>query len=173
VYSFSAFGQYQKQLSNSGEVVYLKNGFNQLVDSVSYLDTIPWPVLADGEGYSLELIEPDLDNALWSSWKVSEKIHGSPFNPNVMKDFDVLVYPNPFLNEVYIEFGDINLIQESFVLEVFNQYGSRLKVIPVESYDSKIRVSMNSLPSGIYFFRLIPDKKLIFKPHLLKAVKLN
>lgn len=173
VYSFSAFGQYQKQLSNSGEVVYLKNGFNQLVDSVSYLDTIPWPVLADGEGYSLELIDPNMDNALWSSWKVSEKIHGSPFNPNVMKDFDVLVYPNPFLNEVYIEFGDINLIRESFVLEVFNQYGSRLKVIPIESYDSKIRVSMNSLPSGIYFFRLIPDKKLIFKPHLLKAIKIN
>ena len=173
VYNFSAFGQYEKRLSNSGETIYLTNGFNQLVDSVAYSDTIPWPVMADGDGYSLELIDPALDNALPSSWKASDKIHGSPFNSNILTDFDAVVYPNPFFNEVNIEFGDENLAEESFVLEVYNQYGSRIKIIPVESYNSRIRVSMNSLPSGLYFFRLIPNKKSIFKSRMLKAVKLK
>ena len=153
--------------------MYLLNGFDQLIDSVSYLDTIPWPVLADGEGYSLELIDPDLDNALWSSWKVSVKIHGSPYNSNTLTEVDAVVYPNPFFNDVYIEFGDAGLAQESFVLEVFNQFGSRLKVVPVKSYNSQIRISLENLPSGLYFFRLIPDKKAIFKTRMLKAIKLK
>ena len=173
VYDFSAFGQYQKQLSNSGETIYLTNGFDQLVDSVAYLDSIPWPVLADGDGYSLELIDARFDNALPSSWKASDKMHGSPYNSNMLTDSEALVYPNPFTSEVNIEFGDENLAQESFMLEVYNQFGSRLKVIPVESYHSRIQISMGSLPSGLYFFRLIPEKKGIFKSNMLKAVKIK
>ena len=173
VYDFSAFGQYQKQLSNSGETIYLTNGFEQLVDSVAYLDSIPWPVLADGDGYSLELIDAGLDNALSSSWKASEKMYGSPYNVRSLTDSEVLLYPNPFLNAVYIKLGDANLAQESFMLEVYNQYGSKLKTLQVKSYNARIQVSLNGLSSGLYFFRLIPDKKAIFKSSLLKAVKIK
>ncbi|MCG6188904.1 CotH kinase family protein [Maribellus maritimus] len=173
VYKFSAFGQFQKNLSNSGETIYLTNGFEQLIDSVAYSDTIPWPEEADGDGYSLELKDPELDNALWSSWRVSEKIYGSPYHQKSLKDTDAFIYPNPFLSDIYVELGDENLAQESFKLEVYNQLGVRIKVVKVESFNAQIHVSLASLPSGLYFFRLIPDKKSIFKSQMLKAVKLK
>ena len=114
MYNFSAFGQFQKNLSNSGETIYLTNGFNQLVDSVAYSDSIPWPELADGEGYSLELTDPNMDNALPSSWRASDKIYGSPYNPNTLTEMEAMIYPNPFLSEVMIEFGDENLATRIF-----------------------------------------------------------
>ncbi|QGY46013.1 T9SS type A sorting domain-containing protein [Maribellus comscasis] len=173
VYKFSAFGQFQKNLSNSGEAIYLTNRFDQLVDSVAYSDTTPWPELADGDGYSLELINPDLDNALWSSWRASEKIKGSPYSTKSLEEMDAFIYPNPFMSEIFIEFGDEYLAQESFTLEVFNQLGVKIKVIRIESFNAQVGISLASLPSGLYFFRLIPDKKSIFKSQMLKAVKLK
>ena len=64
-------------------------------------------------------------------------------------------------------------LHESFTLEVFNQLGVRLKVVHVESFNAKIHISMQSLPSGLYFFRLVPDKKTVFKTHMFKAIKLK
>jgi hypothetical protein len=172
-YKFGAFGQYQKKLSNSGETIILRNEFNQMVDSVSYSDTIPWPTLADGEGYSLELIDGNMDNSLSTSWRRSEKIYGSPYNSNTLTEIDATVYPNPFTNEVTVNLKNTSLSQETFRVDVFNQYGSKLKTISADSYNSKIRISLNNVPSGVYFIRLAPNGQMNFKSIVLKAVKVN
>lgn len=172
-YGFSAFGQYNKQLSNSGETLILENNLSQVIDSVSYTDSIPWPVTADGDGYSLELKDARLDNALAASWKSSEKLNGTPYNAAKLLKLEVLIYPNPFTSEAFFKIQNNSLAQESFTLEVFNQFGSRLKIIPVKSYNSLIRISMKSLPSGLYFFRLTPTQKANFDSSMLKAVKLK
>jgi hypothetical protein len=80
-YGFSAFGQFNKPLSNKGETVLLKNGFNQLIDSVAYSDSKPWPEIADGDGYSIEVVEPALDNSLAINWSASENKLGTPIQP--------------------------------------------------------------------------------------------
>ena len=172
-YKFSAFGQYQKRLSNSGETIILRNEFNQLVDSVSYSDTIPWPVEADGDGYSLELINGDLDNSLASSWRKSEKNFGSPYNMNTLADIEASIYPNPFQNEITINLQSISLSQETFQVEVFNQTGSKLKTVSVDSYNSRIHIPMKNLNAGIYFLRLIPDSEKHFKPQVFKVIKIR
>ena len=43
-----------------------------LVDTVRYDDDDPWPLSADGNGLTLELKHPTLDNALWESKSASE-----------------------------------------------------------------------------------------------------
>jgi hypothetical protein len=78
VYGFSAFGQYNKQLSNSGETVILINRYAQTVDSISYSDSIPWPPEADGDGYSIELADLKLDN---SDWQQLENFRCKKWNP--------------------------------------------------------------------------------------------
>ena len=172
-YKFNAFGQYQKQLSNGGETIILTNEFNQLIDSVTYSDTIPWPILADGDGYSLELIDGNMDNSISSSWRKSEKIFGSPYNMNTLSDIDAQVYPNPFINELTINVQNISLSQETFLVEVFNQFGSAVKSVEMDSYNSSIYISMNNVPSGVYFIRLSPTGKADFKSRVLKVVKLK
>ncbi len=62
-------------LSNGGETITLM-GVDGLtpVQSFAYNDKAPWPVQADGDGYSLVLIRPETnpDEKLPASWRLSE-----------------------------------------------------------------------------------------------------
>jgi hypothetical protein len=56
------------KLSNGGERIQLRNANGALIDEVRYDDATPWPVEADGKGPTLQLVAPDLDNALGTNW---------------------------------------------------------------------------------------------------------
>ena len=56
-------------LSGGGEMITLKNANGVLIDEVDYDDNSPWPNAADGDGPTLQLIDPGLNNALASSWQ--------------------------------------------------------------------------------------------------------
>ena len=63
-------------LSGAGELIQLVAADGTtVIDEVSYLDQAPWPASPDGNGPSLELRSPTLDNALAASWGVS---NGNP-----------------------------------------------------------------------------------------------
>ncbi len=71
-YSETAVASYAgSQLSNGGETITLIDDTTQIIDTVSYDDSPPWPTSPDGDGPSLELIEPSSDNNLASSWGAS------------------------------------------------------------------------------------------------------
>ena len=59
--------------------LYDQNG--TLQDVVDYQSEAPWPSCADETGYTLELISPDLDNAMPENWNCIN-INGSPNNTN-------------------------------------------------------------------------------------------
>ena len=64
-------GPYTGGLSGAGETIDLVNASGERVDRVSFDVDFPWPIAADGEGSSMELINPSLDNNLGSSWRSS------------------------------------------------------------------------------------------------------
>ena len=68
-------------LSGSGDAVRIYNSSYVLIDSVTYDDKAPWPIEADGNGATLELIDPAQDNTLHQNWRASNE-HGSPAKPN-------------------------------------------------------------------------------------------
>ena len=68
----TALGPWVGRLRNSGEVVELENDAGDRIDRVDYKLGFPWPTLAAGRGGSIELIHPDLDNDLGSSWRYSK-----------------------------------------------------------------------------------------------------
>ncbi|MDO8953048.1 MAG: lamin tail domain-containing protein, partial [Draconibacterium sp.] len=172
VYGFSVFGQFNKRLSNSGETLILKNRFAQTVDSVSYSDSIPWPKGADGDGYSLELINPLSDNSVYNNWKESDMINGTPFEPKTGQELHATLYPNPFNQVVYIEIGNQGLAYEPFIIEVFNLFGSKVKSLEISSYYSKIQIPTDDLSQGVYIIHLQPKQNSDFKVQSLKAIKL-
>ena len=171
-YGFDSFAQYLKQLSNSGETLYLTNNINQLVDSVAYTDTIPWPVGADGDGYSIELKDGALDNALFSSWQLSEQLYGTPYNEESKLIVDASFYPNPFSGIVTVTFENLGFENENLLVDIFNQTGSKIRAINVSSYNSKIELNLSSLPRGMYFIRVRSQDKANFETAVLKAVKM-
>lgn len=58
-------------LSNGGEDIVLLDLVDQVVDSLTYDDQEPWPTSPDGDGPSLTLCNPDLDNSLGENWNAS------------------------------------------------------------------------------------------------------
>jgi hypothetical protein len=64
-------------LGGGGDIVRLYNSSGLIVDSVAYDDTLPWPTQADGNGPTLELINPSLDNSMSENWSASEG-NGTP-----------------------------------------------------------------------------------------------
>ena len=73
---------FDEGLSNGGETVNLFNDTGVVVDTVTYEDGGPWPGTPDGDGPSLELSAPGLDNTLPGSWQASSLNGGSPGAPN-------------------------------------------------------------------------------------------
>jgi hypothetical protein len=63
--------QYDGSLSNNGESLELLNFYDMVIDSLTFNDTSPWPTGPDGDGPSLALWEPGLDNAMASNWTMS------------------------------------------------------------------------------------------------------
>ena len=71
-------GPFNGALNNSGETIELHNAESEIVDEVTYSDSDPWPTSPDGQGPSLELISPELDNSLAENWQASFVADGTP-----------------------------------------------------------------------------------------------
>ncbi|MDA7511183.1 lamin tail domain-containing protein, partial [Verrucomicrobia bacterium] len=77
-------GEFKGRLANDGETISLVNHkggeLNSIVvDEVTYDDQAPWPLLADGQGSSLQLIDSTTDNrrvAHWASVAPTGKVTG-------------------------------------------------------------------------------------------------
>ena len=66
-------GNFTGQLSNGGELVRLEDSFGNLVDEIHYMPSGDWPELADGDGASMELRHPDMDNSISTAWADSDE----------------------------------------------------------------------------------------------------
>ena len=71
-------GEFDFGLNGGGELVRLFDTEGLLVDEVNYDDSSPWPLEPDGNGPTLELIHPSLDNDLGVNWAASDNNGGTP-----------------------------------------------------------------------------------------------
>jgi hypothetical protein len=76
-YGVAAVGPYTGKLSNEGDVVELRNRDGGLEDRVEYKIAFPWPLDSAGNGSSMGLINPALDNDLGGSWRASTPTPGA------------------------------------------------------------------------------------------------
>lgn len=146
-------------LSSNTDAVRLYNLQGTLKDSVSYTSNFPWPVAADGLGPTLELISPELDNALPHHW-IAQDGYGSPgarnSNSVSTSDYDIdeifSVFPNPS-NGIFTVNFDSNKIKATN-LEVWSLSGQLLKKINLPSHAGSINLNLTSYGPGIYFLRI-------------------
>ena len=73
-------------LDGDGEMISLFDSNGLLVDIVEYNDTSPWPIASDGNGPTLELLDPSLDNSLGENWSASNINGGTPGEKNSVID---------------------------------------------------------------------------------------
>jgi hypothetical protein len=73
-FGFAANGIYTGGLDGEAETVELRNAADVEMDEVDYQIGFPWPTVGDqiatpGDGRSIQLINPGLDNSLGGSWR--------------------------------------------------------------------------------------------------------
>ncbi len=71
-------GNAEWSLANSSDDLRIFNPAGQLVNNVNYDDGAPWPTEPDGDGPSLSLLDPTLDNSVPENWAASIQDLGTP-----------------------------------------------------------------------------------------------
>jgi len=155
-------------LSGSGEFIKLVDNYGEIVDSLTYDDKSPWPEDADGDGATLELIDPENDNSLAESWRASDN-HGTPGEKNSVTTgidqetgksiptefFLSQNYPNPFNPVTTIQYL---VPKNSYVtLKVYDLTGKEVATLLEKNCTAgKYRALFDGseLSSGIYFYIL-------------------
>lgn len=162
-------GDFAFNLSGSGEELRLFNAEGGLVDVVTYSDSNPWPIEADGDGSTLELTDSNADNTIAASWMASSRLGGTPgwangtmpvSNEIEGKDTpDSFVlkqnYPNPFNPSTNISF--VLPKSTKVQLTVYNMLGQKVETLVdgnLTSGSHTIRFDASNLSSGIYIYQL-------------------
>ena len=165
-------------LSKKGELIRLFNDVETIIDQLEFDDNTPWPTEPDGDGNSLELIHPSLDNELATSWAASNVSapHGTPGAQNSVYDatasisdsklnpVSFSIYPNPMHNETKINIADEHVIS-SGQITIFNILGKVVKSFPINS--NKITVNRENLRAGVYIINLTDYKSFFGSKKLI------
>ncbi len=178
--AFSAFhpnpfviGDLSFGLNSGGDFIILFNHNGQVIDSLTYDNSTPWPWQPDGDGATLALRDANFDNSIADNWMASFA-HGTPGDSNriigqvendIAPDKFVLkpAYPNPFNSSTRIDF---NLPREQYVkLSIYDILGRKVRII----VDEKLAVGAHSFTwnstddnaeraaSGVYMVVLTTD----------------
>lgn len=142
-YGLQAFGEYHKSLSNAGYNIRLLDAYGNVIDRVPYLDSLPWPIEADGDGFCLELRDVFSDNSIAENWRLAAPMLDEP-NPD---EFNIALFPNPAISQINIR-SDRTLQY----IEVCNMSGKVL--ISLETDDTIIQLNLADLDSGVYTLSL-------------------
>jgi len=150
-------GNFTFDLSNEGSTIRLIDSNGILQDEVRYLSSEPWPLPANGQGPTLELMDPSLDNSLPENWASIHTI-GSPGLTNIGSNNpyfeEIKQYPNPFGDHIHIEFHAVGSTRISAVL--YDLSGARVLTLfegELPTGDHHLELNTAFLSSGIYFLR--------------------
>lgn len=124
-------GSFDFGLNNNDEIVRLFDAKMNLIDYVEYTNQDPWPTEPDGEGYTLQLKNPNLDNSFAENWTASSGFLGTPGISNVEsiipyfgKDRTLQIFPNPSTGFIQVSFK--NSHSDDITIEVINLYGQTI-----------------------------------------------
>ncbi len=142
---FAPFGQYTRNLSNKSQKLVLADAFGNIIDTVEYFDSSPWPTAPDGNGSYLQLVSTTLDNNLATSWIASTTpLAASTFT---YSPATITVYPNPAATSLTIV---SNCMMDK--VELFDVYGKLVKTLTAAGNELQINVA--ELATGLYFSKV-------------------
>ncbi len=163
-------------LSGAGESLYLYKNTGELVDSLTFTDDSPWPNAPDGNGATLELMNPWLDNGEVENWRASQNT-GSPGTQNTVfivssenkNDIpsEIILeqnYPNPFNPSTIISFAIPENSEVS--LEVFDLLGRKVANLVNERREAgyhQVNFDASRLASGVYIYQLQTNGKVFIQ----------
>jgi hypothetical protein len=162
-YGMVPFGRFTRNLSNKSEKIVLADAFGNVIDSVTYLDSLSWPVEADGGGYFLQLKDLNADNSLAENWTISSNLSVGALNNHF--ETEINIYPNPAQTIINIESKQLQI--NSF--EIFDISGRKLKV-GTEIRLNNFPVDVSELLPAVYLIKIYSNNGEYF---IRKFSKIN
>ena len=178
--TISIIGNMGFGLKSSGELLRLYHYTGYLVDSLVYGNDFPWPSEPNGEGPTLELLNPGMDNAIGYNWNASIN-YGTPgkqnssyspdLYPEILSNSFILYqnYPNPFIDYTNISYELKNT--SDLQLKFYNSFGN----LVIDKFFEKqlpgkhtLTLSTKDMKSGIYFYQLIVEGKTVKSKQAIK-----
>jgi len=155
IYGILPFGEFTRNLSNKSERLLLADCFGNVIDDVTYSDSLPWPD-ADGNGYYLELISPDLDNNIGENWTTG---WANSLSAGDIHTVDNLrIFPNPVTDYLNIESAS-----EIISVSLFDLTG-RIIIADEQVNAGSYRMNMTNLPAGFYLVGVkIPGRSISYR----------
>ncbi|MGB5417237.1 CotH kinase family protein [Algibacter sp.] len=145
-YGEAPFGEFLRDLSNKSHNLVLVDAFGNVIDNVEYFDKAPWPEAADGDGFYLELVDVNSDNALASSW-IAKNNTGLSTNDIENGGFHFNIYPNPTEDRLMVNSQET--IQH---ISIFNLLGQEIKTFQINANSREINIG--NLDVGTYILNL-------------------
>ena len=163
-------------LGNGGGKIRLYNPHWVEAISMEYSDNLPWPQLPDGNGYTLEVVNPFGDLSDPNNWVEGcplgspGQAYTPPCNPlgfypesgSSEKEKDgIKIYPNPFSESLTIEVGsEICRRTQDFRVEMMDLTGRK-----VQQFESKgtcsFTINRFNLTAGIYIAKISTDNQIL------------
>ena len=124
-------GDFDAHLSNQGELIQLVDQWGNPVDEVDYLPGGNWPNLAHGDGSSMELQNPWMDNSLASAWLDSDESNKMPFQhysyADVFRQLTTMGSASDYKELHFYLVGDSHVVLKNIQVRL-NRTGSNLIV---------------------------------------------
>ncbi len=133
-------------LSNGGEMIMLADADGIAVDSVLYDDAAPWPTAPDGDGPSLELIDPASDNNDGANWQACGAGTGVIINGNEVFGTPGAVNSDGSTGapDVTVEVGDFQFNPKNIVVEI----GALVRWVNNEAIEHNVNGQQGTFPSN-------------------------
>ena len=161
-YGFESFGEFSRNLSNDSEDLVLRDAYGNIIDEVTYKDSLPWPEDADGNGAFLELVSLNLDNSLASSW-IAQDDTAENLSVNTPQ-FGTLVSlsPNPVSDQLKINSanGKIKTIQ------LWSVNGKLYNTYNLDS--QQFELDMSNFENGLYLLQIQTNSESVVKKIIKK-----
>ena len=153
-------------LGNGGDILRLYNNMGLLIDDVEYDDVLPWVEMPDGNGPTLELINPYRDNSLAINWSYSDN-QGSPGRRNdsylslesAEETNNLSIYPNPARKNFNVIINKSDSID--YLISISDIRGRDIIIIDNFRFGNNKFHITNIKNSGVYFVKLFKANKLI------------
>jgi len=162
-YGLIPSGNYQGHFSNGGEEVLLTDPAGNPLIHFTYMDAPPWPLMADGTGYSLHAAEmyPTGDPNEAAYWTISYNTGGNPFAHNgpvnteplpAIEEGGLLAYPNPTADLLTLHLQPVPASSRLSVT-IYNVTGHAVYRGMMDN-QSQISLSSLGLDEGLYMIRV-------------------
>ena len=139
------------------DIVILKDAQGNTHDSVNYDNDLPWPEGADGTGYTIELINPFLDNNIAGNWEISQPELGTPGLINSVYDDSITGIKTESGNSA-IDFIDKKLTVRSDIgiakIRLFDISGKMLNIDFTINYNIA-EADLNVVNKGLYLLSIV------------------